>query len=86
MISYQPVQVIDPDNEVNIAGVQDTVDSYDVEDFGGCDDIHDNTSIGESTEPVTENDAAISTDQFVVDEVSSQIPVSLPDCKYKIIS
>ena len=86
MISYQPAQVIDPDNEVSIAGVQDTVDSYDVEDFGGCDDIHDNTSIGESTEPVVDDDVAVSTNQPVVNEVSSQVPVSLPGCKYRIIS
>ena len=80
------MQVIDPNDEAAAEVVQDTIDSYDVEDFGGCDDIHDVSSIGQQTEPVAENDGAILIEQSVIDETSSQVPVNLPDCKYRIAS
>ena len=80
------MQVINPNNEVGTASLQGTVDSYDVEDFDGCDDINDSVSIGELTEPVADDDVAVSTIQPVANKVSSQVPVSLPNCKYRIIS
>ena len=80
------MQVKDPNNEVGTADIQGAIDSYDVEDFGGGDDIYDGVSISESSEPVINDDVAVSTSQPVANEVSSEVPVSLPDCKYRIIS
>jgi len=80
------VQIIDPNVEAAAEDVQNTIDSNDVEDFGGCDDIHDVSSISQQTEPVAENDGAILIEQSVIDEASTQIPVNLPDCRYRIIS
>ena len=77
------MQVIDPNNEVGTVGIQGAIDSYDVEDFGGCDDINDSVSIGESNQLVAGDDVAVSTNQPVADKVSSQIPVSLPNCRYR---
>lgn len=80
------MQVIDPNDEAAAEVVQDTIDSYDVEDFGGCDDIHDVSSIDQQIEPVAVNDIANATDQCVLDETLSQVSVNLPDCKYRITS
>ena len=80
------MQVIDPNDEAAAEVVQDTIDSYDVEDFDGCDDIHDVSSIDQQIEPVAVNDIANATDQCVLDETLSQVSVNLPDCKYRITS
>ena len=80
------MQVIDPNNEVGTVGVQDTVDSYDVEDFGGCDDIYDGVSVGESSEPVVDDDVVNPIKEILVDEAPLSVSASLPDCKYKINS
>ena len=80
------MQVIDPNNEVGTVGIQGAIDSYDVEDFGGCDDIYDGVSVGESSEPVVDDDVVNLTKEIFVDKASSSVSASLPDCKYRINS
>ena len=80
------MQIIDPNVEAAAEDVQNTIDSYDVEDFGGCDDIYDGVSIGESSEPVVDDDVVNSIKEILVDEAPLSVSASLPDCKYKINS
>ena len=80
------MQVIDLNNEVGTADIQGAIDSYDVEDFGGCDDIYDGVSVGESSEPVVDDDVVNPIKEILVDEAPLSVSASLPDCKYKINS